>query len=253
MIWWLLACAARDPLPRTWDVDDTDKVHQELVRAFLDVGNCDKALDTVSAARDHGLDSMELDLLQAEALLCKGLPRDALTLLNGRYRNVSRRNALACLANADLGQVEDAVPECRMAVRNLPRDASRREQAEAWQNLGFVLAADGQHDEAVDAYQQALLLEPTYGRARNNLAFSLVALDRDNEALDTFRVALQEQYADNPSLLEANAHYNLGLAQETRGDEDQARRSYRSALTTAPDHPLALAALDGLSPNKEAP
>ncbi|MCP4808122.1 MAG: tetratricopeptide repeat protein [Proteobacteria bacterium] len=253
MILLLLACAGRTPPPDTWNVDDTQKVHQELIRAFLDVNDCDKALDSVTGARDHGLEGVQLDLLHAEALLCKGLPRDAITLLDNRYRNNSRRNALVCVAHADLGELDDAVTTCRLAVRELPKDALRSDQAKAWQNLGFVLAASDEHADAVDAYQQALLLDPTYGRARNNLAFSLVALGNDDEALNTFRVALQEQYGNDPQLLEANAHYNLGLAQQTRGDEDQARQSYREALTTVPDHALALAALDDLSPNKEAP
>lgn len=251
MILLLLACATRTPPPETWDVADTEKVHNDLIRAFLDVNDCDQALTAINGARDHGLDGSELDLLQAEALICKGLARDAVTLLEGKHRNDSRRNALVCLAHADLGQVDEAVPSCRQAVRTLGRDATRREQSEAWQNLGFVLAANDEHVEAVDAYQQALLLDPTYGRARNNLAFSLVALERDDEALGAFRVALQEQYTGE--LLEANAHYNLGLAQQTRGDADQARASYRTALATVPDHALALAALDDLSPNKEAP
>ena len=98
----------------------------------------------------------------------------------------------------------------------------------------------------------ALQLDPSYGRARNNLAFSLAALGRDEEALATFRVALDEQYGFDQEILEANAHYNLGLAQASRGDQDHARQSYREALAIIPEHARAQAALDDLIPNKEA-
>jgi len=249
----LIACASRQvPPEESWSVADTEAVHLDMVRAFLEIGSCDEALDAISAARDQGATGEDIDLLQAETLICKGLPRDALTLLDGKYRTSAQRNSVVCLANADLGQVPEAVTACQAAVRRLPRTASADEQARTWQNLGFVLAADGQHEDAVGAYQSALQLDPAYGRARNNLAFSLAALGRDDEALATFRVALDDQYGFDAEVLEANAHYNLGLAQASRGDEDRARHSYRSALAIIPEHERAKAALDELTPNKEA-
>lgn len=249
----LLACATRNlPPEESWSVADKEAVHLDLVRAFLDVGSCDEALDGLAAARNQGTRGEAVDLLQAEAMLCKELPRDALTLLDGKYRMSSERHRLVCLAHADLGEVEQATDACRQALKRQGKGATAQEESQAWQNLGFVLAASGEHADAVDAYQQALQLDPSYGRARNNLAFSLAALGRDDEALATFRVALDDQYGFDPEILEANAHYNLGVAQASRGDEDRARASYREALEIIPEHARAQAALDELSPNKEA-
>ncbi len=249
----LLSCVTTRGVPEeSWSLADTTAVHLDLIRAFLEAGSCDEALHGIAAARDQGLSGAPVDLLQAEALLCKGLPRDALTLLDGKYRMSSERHGLVCIAHADLAQVGEAADACEAAIRRLPRNATISEQATAWQNLGFVLAADSDHEGAVDAYQQALQLDPSYGRARNNLAFSLAALGRDEEALATFRVALDYQYGFDKEILEANAHYNLGLAQASRGDQDHARQSYREALSIIPEHARAQAALDDLSPNKEA-
>ena len=250
----MLACVTTRGLPveESWSDADASAVHLDLIRAFLEVGSCNEALGGISAARDQGLSGQAVDLLQAEALLCKGLARDALTLLDGKHRTSSERHSLVCLAHTDLGDVEDAATACQAAIRHLPRDASIAAKAKAWQNLGFVLSAEGEHSAAVDAYQQALLLDPNYGRARNNMAFALAAQGKDDEALDTFRVALDEQYGFDPEILEANAHFNLGLAQASRGDSDRARQSYRETLAIIPEHERARAALDDLTPNKEA-
>ena len=247
-----LACAARSGvLPEAgWDASEVNEVHVDMVRALLEVGSCDRALDAILSAKGQGLGGQAMDLLQAEALLCKDLPRDALTLLEGESKRDAERNRLVCIAHADLGQLEAAVTACRASVRQL-KNGAPRQQAEAWQNLGFVLSATRDHEHAVEAYQRALLLDPTYTRARNNLGFSLAMLGRDDEAFKNFKSALEPTYGFDAELLEANAYYNLGLALVGRGDEAAARRNFNTTLSLVPDHELAQQALAELRMNEE--
>ncbi len=248
----VLACVGRSgALPEAgWDREHVDQVHVDMVRALLEVGSCDRALDAILSAKEQGYGGRTMDLLQAEALLCKDLPRDALTLLQDESKRDPERNRLVCIAHADLGQLEAALTACRASVRQL-KNGSPRRRAEAWQNLGFVQAASLDHEHAVESYQQALLIDPSYTRARNNLAFSLAMLGHDDEALRNFKSALEPTYGFSAELLEANAHYNLGLALVGRGDRDAARRNFTTTLSLVPEHEQARSALAELRMNEE--
>ncbi|TMQ31886.1 MAG: tetratricopeptide repeat protein [Planctomycetota bacterium] len=64
---------------------------------------------------------------------------------------------------------------------------------DAWNNLGNVLAELGEADEAVEALEKALELDPDYGDAHYNLADVLDSQGRKEQAAEHWRSYLRQQ------------------------------------------------------------
>jgi len=98
-------------------------------------------------------------------------------------------------------------------------------------NLGNDLQSQGNYDEAIDQYQQAIKLNPGYNWAYNNLGLALGHFpDRLPEAISEYRIALQLQ-PDS-----AEAHNNLATALLQLPDhEPEAISEYQAALQAKPD------------------
>lgn len=250
------AFAGRDTVPQesTWDAAESEAVQLELISVLIDSDQFDKALYAISEVRSTGTQGAGLDILQARALIGKGLPLDAVLLLDDKYMRNHERHRVVCLAQLDLGELDEAEAACRKALRYAPGDLDSKELAELHNNLGFILATENKHEEAVLSYYEALKLDPNLRRARNNLGFSQAALGRDDQALGSFRAALSPTLGFDAELLEGEAWYNLGVAQLSRGDTLRAKQSFLTALKHVPGHAQAQAALDGMTPNlKETP
>lgn len=107
-----------------------------------------------------------------------------------------------------------------------------RKNPAAWlamNNLGVALAAEGNLQEAVEQYQNALRIRPIYAEAQSNLGVALVRLGRVAEAIPHYREALRIW----PTY--ATAHKNLGTALMQAGDSGAAIQQYRVALQIRPD------------------
>jgi tetratricopeptide (TPR) repeat protein len=136
---------------------------------------------------------------------------------------------------------------------------------------GWLLYLDAEHDAAVQAYQQAVRLEPTAVEPRLGLllplladlrwvdavtaAHGVLALDADNalamgrlawaqynlgrydEALDSYQLAL----ASFPS--DVDLRSGLGWCELQLGRSDGARRAFEAVLAIAPQHASAMAGL----------
>ncbi|MCB9744413.1 MAG: tetratricopeptide repeat protein [Alphaproteobacteria bacterium] len=260
----LMACAAKrgEGMPALaeppteaqlgWDVNEKDTVRLELIETLVQSGEDRLALDMIGALRSDGVAGPRLDLLQAEALIGLELYGEALDLLEPGNSREPERYRLLGLAYLELGRVEDAVDANQKAVRYSPRAGESNDRAQLINNLGFSLAAAGRHEEALEQYRAALREDPSLQRARNNMGFSLAALGRDKEALGAFK-AVQEDLLNEPSLAEANAWFNLGLAREARGDTAGAAEAYAHAVSLFPDHARASQALAHVNPSPETP
>ncbi|MCB9762718.1 MAG: tetratricopeptide repeat protein [Alphaproteobacteria bacterium] len=255
----LTGCAGRalNPAPPegmepAWDPSEAGSVRLDVVDALVDTGDYDNALRMIGAMRAEGMTGERLDLIQGRALLGQGLYGEALDLLEDGFSTNPERDRLIGLIHLEMGNVEEAIDANRRALRHSPRRGEPNARAELLNNLGFSLAAAGRHDEALDAYTEALRLNPGLARARNNMGFSLAALERDVEALNTF-LAVQRTLTPDETTAQANAHYNLGLAREARGDHAGARASYARALEIAPSHDRAGAALTALATASSPP
>lgn len=105
-----------------------------------------------------------------------------------------------------------------------PKDAS------GWALRGDCLRSQDQPGLAVDAYLEALRLEPEGFRILfYGLGLAYEDLDRGNLALLAFEQAEAQGGAD------ADLHYHIGIAHEIRLDYDSALARFRQAVALRPD------------------
>ncbi len=180
-------------------------------------------------------------LLRAFALLV--LPLFAVLAWReaGQYKDAERlwrmtisRNPACWLAHSNLGfvyvqngQVDEAMIHYQEALQLKP------DYADAHSNLGNAFRQKGQVDEALLQYKHALDIEPDFAEARNNLGNTLLQVGQVDEAIAHFQSALKSKpdYAD--------AHSNLGNAFRQKGQVDEAITHYLTALEIKPDFAAA--------------
>ena len=141
------------------------------------------------------------------------------------------------------------LPACAQSVRIKP------DHAEAFNNMGVILAQQGKFAEAAANYQQALRIKPNYAEAHNNLGLSLTSLGRLDEAAASFREAIRckPDYADAHNSLQRvdaelrkrasqqrpyspEAHNDLAVALADQGKLEEAVANYRQALQLNPNY-----------------
>ena len=115
--------------------------------------------------------------------------------------------------------------------------------AEAHNDRGVILAANGLFAEALACFEKAVALKPGYDEARSNLGRGLRSLGRLDEALVQFE-QVAKSAADSPV-----AHFNLAAALELAGRHHDAEKHYRSAVSLRPDFADAHAHLAALLQN----
>ncbi len=100
----------------------------------------------------------------------------------------------------------------------------------AHNNLGFYLANQGRHAEAIAEYERSLQIKRDYLDALNNLGRSLAEQGRFAEALPLLEAALRS----NPRHVEVLNNYANALSSVGRLEEACTR--YEAALREKPDH-----------------
>jgi predicted O-linked N-acetylglucosamine transferase (SPINDLY family) len=101
--------------------------------------------------------------------------------------------------------------------------------AEAHNDRGVILAANGLFADALSCFDKAVALNPGYNDARNNLGRGLRSLGRFDEAVAQFELVLKSM-PDSPV-----AHFNLASALELAGRNPDAEKHYRSAISLRSD------------------
>lgn len=103
-------------------------------------------------------------------------------------------------------------------------------------NYGKALMEEGQYEEAIEHFTEALLIDPQYLQARGNLAIAFnelgVALQKQNkvdQAIEKWEQAIQF----NPE--HSGAYFNIGLALAVKGRHEQAIKYFKQALQLKPD------------------
>jgi Tfp pilus assembly protein PilF len=138
------------------------------------------------------------------------------------------------VALAEEGQSDEAVASFRQAIELNAGDAV------AHNNLGRLLANRGQFDEGILALRRAIEIRPTYAEAFNNLGVALASKGRNEEAATAYRRAIEISPAY------AEAFNNLGNALTEQGQFDEALTAFLQALEIKPDYAEALNNLGNL-------
>ena len=239
-----VGCAAKnnrsdvDPTPSWATQDGRTQAKIELAQALVANGTPEAALQMISQMVEQGVRHPDLLVLQGRALTDMGLDEEAENALTRATKrapgHAEAHNRLGILY-MDQQRTDEAIQRFRAAVRAAPKDA------DVHNNYGFALMAAGRHSDAVPVLRSALMLDGSQAKTRNNLGFALAVSGQDKAALRVLRAGSND----------GNARYNLALAQELRGDADEAIASYRQALEANPGLTEATEAIARLS--KSAP
>lgn len=106
----------------------------------------------------------------------------------------------------------------------LDRHQRNPDRAIAWYHLGEVYRWLAQTQEAVDAYQKAAALDPTYAEPWSSLGDVYRRLDQPDEAMTAYRRAI----GLNPK--EPWPYHYLGWLHEQRGQHDTASTRFQQAI-----------------------
>jgi hypothetical protein len=93
---------------------------------------------------------------------------------------------------------------------------------------GLELSKGGKLKEAIEAYKQAIRLQPDYAEAHYLLSYTYVLLGRDREAVAAYQQAIRLQPHD------AWVHLNLGFTYIVLGDRGAAMEQYKILQTLDP-------------------
>jgi tetratricopeptide (TPR) repeat protein len=124
---------------------------------------------------------------------------------------------------ADQGQLDQAIAEYQEAIRLDP------DYAEAHYNLGLAYHKQGKLDDAIAEYKEAIRIDPSMADAHVNLGVAYADQGKLDEAIAAYREALRI----NPDL--GDAHLNLGLAYHDQGRWDEAISEYKEVIRINPD------------------
>lgn len=195
--------------------------HLALAAVLSDQGNTARARQLLDAVLLDHLNDGRLWLLCGQLAERQGQIQRAIEC----YEEAARRNGRsACEANERLAAiyiVTSDLPRARDRLQWLV-DA-RPEEFAVRVELAGVLLLLGHHDDAIRAYQDAILLEPDNWEARTDLASQLEQQERFEEALAEVRQVLQGRpdFADI-HLRAARLCARLGRLDEAADYADQA-------------------------------
>jgi superkiller protein 3 len=186
-------------------------------------GRGSEALGVYRKAVQKGIAGEELRKNFALALSEAGRGAEALRVLAPLSASTNPDVSNALgIALADSGRVPDAIQAFEQALRLDP------ENAEAYENMGIVRLRTGDFPGARDRFRRALALDSGRPRAWNGLGVAHARLGNPSEAMSSWAKAI----ALDPTLYDAL--FNLGVTAAKNGARPQARRALERFIATAP-------------------
>lgn len=126
------------------------------------------------------------------------------------------------------GDLEKARELLQNAIKAAIRLEDNWFEAECYNALALVKFSQGKHDEAIDAYKQAIEIAPEQIFVWNNLGNLCMKIQRNDEAMLAFQKALQHNAKD------PIAWNGLGAVYFKIGYLDDAINAFRKAIELAP-------------------
>jgi len=121
------------------------------------------------------------------------------------------------------GMYKVAIEAYKQAIRIDP------DYAEGYNNLGIAYISSGMYKEAIASSRQAIKIDPDYADAHNNLGVAYGKSGIYKEAIEAYKQAIwiDPDYA--------KAHYNLGVVYNNSGKYKKSIKSYKHAVRIDPD------------------
>lgn len=122
------------------------------------------------------------------------------------------------------GKLDEAIEAFKNALSLNPT------YVEAYVNLGNTLHLQGKSTEAIEAFKKILSLNPNLADVYFKIGFILQTQNKHNEAIEPFikAISLNPKYT--------KAYYNLGVALQNEGKINQAIEAYTKALSLNPHY-----------------
>lgn len=166
---------------------DNAGTYNNLVLAYVEMGDLDRAMFSHDRARALGGESVHLLKCLGVLLIAKGKPDGAIAAFGRaielQYDYADAHNNLGATL-ATNGDVDTGIAEIRLALRFKP------DYVDARTNLGIALARAGNLDAAIDELRLALKLNPEYAAAHANLAFAFKAKGNLDDAIAEYHRAI---------------------------------------------------------------
>ena len=140
-----------------------------------------------------------------------------------------------CMAFAALGRSEEALDECAQALR-VDGNWGRRSPALAWVNRGLIFSQLGQYDQALIAYDRALLMEPKDPQTQAYRCDTLSKLGKQAEAIASCDQAVAKSGKGSEQSA-ALALANRAGANRQLNQLDTAVADYDRAISLNPNDP----------------
>ena len=215
--------AAAAELERAVAVDDAFEARQALAEVRLLQGRPEDAVEVYGALLEAEDSSPKLWNEWGVALHRLGRIDEAI----GAYRNAVARDHRYVLAWNNLGVARAQLGEDAPAERALRKAGEGATTPEVLWNLGLFANLRGDVREAVELYTEAVRRDETVAESWNRLGGALFQADRREEA----REALERALELDPEL--AEARYQLGFVLSALGDFKGALRETKRALARA--------------------
>jgi Tfp pilus assembly protein PilF len=127
-------------------------------------------------------------------------------------------------------EFEKSLAEFKLAYDADPKNSDLQN------DIGYTCYQCGRWKEAEDWFRKALETNPKNTRAQVNLGLAVGQQGRFQDAFNFFQTVIGE----------ASAYHNIGMLYLAQGHRDEAKASFRQALTIDPNLALSKAALDKL-------
>ena len=126
------------------------------------------------------------------------------------------------IALQEQGKYDEAVQAYNKAIEIDPQHAS------AWTNKGVALADQSEYDEAIQAYNKAIEIDPQHASAWTNKGVALNYQGKHDEAITAYEKAIEIDPQD------ASAWTNKGIALQEQGKYDEAVQAYNKSIEIKP-------------------
>jgi tetratricopeptide (TPR) repeat protein len=210
-----------------------DEAHRLLGRLLSDQGQHEEALVHLSKALELRPTFAGNVEAQAWALFLGGRLEDAAQA----YRRLTELQPDNAWAFQMLGSTQHALGRVGVAISNYRKAVSLGQDSRAYANLGLAYFEQKRFDEARQAYEQAVRLEPGLAALQAGLGDCYRKLDQRDKARDAYLLAVRAAEQDlrtNPNDGEALAA--LALYHAKLGDAARARRYASEAVRQSPSN-----------------